>query len=843
MATLSGADASIGSPSSVSISIAEYALRLKTNFVEGTSSEQAAIKANSKWAYIDYSGSNSTVHPYEQMNIHKVQSFSDGTNSLTGEGQLIHIADFNCDENHLIYRYKTIYNLDNGGAGESTFDAATSSAYHCQFVASLAAGDSIGNNLAMGVAPDADLVLSSIPNTSGPYTLDDYASDIDAAYNYGAIVSNNSWAYTDTTDGNANAVWNVTEVKDFIANNGFSTDEGFAFRTEGSSSATAQYPSQLYVTALNNFQKTGVVVFASGNYSGESDVSFMAGLPEFYPELAEAWVAVGLIDFTGADISSAIESDFTLYGNKCGSAKEYCVVADGYQVNGASYVSGTSHYYALGKSGSSFSAPMVSGGIALLAQAFPNHTPEQLTDRLLASANNTWFTPEGKTTFTTHGNSITHGYHSTWGQGIPDFYAALSPITTSSNPSLALHLGTSIQTGETQDLSSTSIVSSSSYGDAISLGLKGESTYAYDALSGGFKVDMTSLVNVAIQTKSLVDFDKAFSSLALGKAPVLDQPQLTNFNRVIAELRNDHNQIFSVTMGAKTIPVQSFFGSNIDPAIDMATFSTPYLNHTSESLSVGAGAVYPIGDGRLILGVTLPVKDSAQSGENENTSITASIENDWRDNSTITVLTGLNSSTRGPLGMTGFGALNMNDAETMTQFIAVKSQSQLTKDIVLTAVASTSNSSSSIPSSSLVGSTRNIRSSSLGAGATLANIFGNGALSMSLSQPDRVFSGDIYIDIPQLSDSEGNIAQQSKLISLSPSGRQLDFKVAYTDAISSEASIRLEYAVSRNINHLQGAGFVRAGFIGFNSGGLKVGAKLTDQWNLDRIEMRYRSRF
>ena len=296
-------------------------------------------------------------------------------------------------------------------------------------------------------------------------------------------------------------------------------------------------------------------------------------------------------------------------------------------------------------------------------------------------------------------------------------------------------------------------------------------------------------------------------------------------------------------MGAKTMPVQSFFGSNIDPAIDMATFSTPYLNHTIGSLSVGAGAVYPIGDGRLILGVTLPVKDSAQSGENENTSITASIENDWRDNSTITVLTGLNSSARGPLGMTGFGALNMNDDETMTQFIAVKSQSQLTKDIALTAVASTSNSSSSIPSSSLVGSTRNIRSSSLGVGATLANIFGNGALSMSLSQPDRVFSGDIHIDIPQLSDSEGNIAQQSKLISLSPSGRQLDFKIAYTDAISPEASIRLEYAVSRNINHLQGAGLVRAGFIGFNSGGLKVGAKLTDQWKLGRMEMRYGTRF
>ena len=27
-----------------------------------------------------------------------------------------------------------------------------------------------------------------------------------------------------------------------------------------------------------------------------------------------------------------------------------------------------------------------------------------------------------------------HGYHNEWGHGVPDFYAALSPITTSRNP-------------------------------------------------------------------------------------------------------------------------------------------------------------------------------------------------------------------------------------------------------------------------------------------------------------------------------------------------------------------------------------------------------------------------
>ena len=836
ISAVAGANANIGGSASVTITINEYALRTATAFVEGTAAEQTAITSNLKWRFVDYSGSASSVHPYEQMNIHKVQSFASSGVKLTGEGQRIHIADFNCDDTHEIYANKTIYNLDDGGVGESTFSAATAANYHCQFVASIAAGDSIGASQVMGVAPDADLVLSSIGNTIGSYTLDDFATDIDAAYGYGAIVSNNSWVYLDNTDGNANAVWNVTEVKNQIASFGFSTNEGFAYRTIGNASTQAQTVSQQYITALNNFQQTGVVVFAAGNYSGESDVSFMAGLPELYPQLAEAWLAVGFVDFTGSSMATAVESDFTLRGNKCGSAKEYCVVADGYQLNGASY--GTNNY-ATGKSGSSFSAPMVSGGIALLAQAFPNHTSEQLTDRLLASANNTWFTPEGQTTFTTHGNSITHGYHSTWGQGIPDFYAALSPITSSSNPSLALYIGASIQSGSASPLASSVVIASSSYGDTISDGLKDEHTYTYDALSGGFKIEMASLVRVAKQAKPLIDFNQSFANL--DKALITEQPQLTTFKRVISELNNDHNQMFRVTMGSKTIPVQSFLGSNIDSGIDMETFSTPYLSQSSEG--VGLGATYPIADGRLLLGVTVPVNDSSVIIKDKNTSITASIEKDWKHNSTVTLLTGFNSNAAGPLGMTGYGALDMSDAGTKTNFIVAKSQSKLTNNFALTAVAAVSNSSSSTPSTSLLGSTRNIRSSSIGLGATMTDILGKGAVSMLLSQPDRVFSGDINIGIPQLADAEGNITKKSKVISLSPSARQLDFKLIYTDDIFTDTGIRLEYAVSRNINHVQAEGLARAGFIGVHAGGLKIGAKLTPHWDLARIEMRYGARF
>ena len=362
---------------------------------------------------------------------------------------------------------------------------------------------------------------------SGTYKTDDFAADLDLARGYEAVASNNSWGMGDSTDSNANATWNITELKNYISNNSLTNNQGFAALMEGSSSSGAITATQSYITALDNFQDNGVIVFASGNYTGESDVSAVAALPELYSQLSEAWITVGMVDFTGNDISSASESEFSLKGNKCGSAKEYCVVADGWQLNVGGYINSGTSVYPTQKSGSSLAAPMISGGIALLSQAFPNHTPEQLTDRLLASANNSWFTPEGNTTFTTHGNGIKHGYHSTWGHGIPDFYAALKPITSSANPAMSLYTGDSIQSSESSSLSSSYIATSPSFGNIISQGLIGEVGYAYDALNGGFKYDMASRVNLTNDYEALIDLSSELSKL--------DSPVSTSNNNLIEE--------------------------------------------------------------------------------------------------------------------------------------------------------------------------------------------------------------------------------------------------------------------------------------------------------------------
>ena len=798
-----------GSSSSVvsSSSTADYALAKSTSFTEGSSSSQNSIKSETQWTNVDYSGSASSVHPYEQMNIHKAQSFSDGTNNLTGIGQFIHIADFNCDDDHKVYLNKTIHNLDDGGSGESTFGAADSDDYHCQAVASMAAGDGTGTgdtsgeNLLSGVAPDADLILSSIPNTSGTYKTDDFAADLDLARGYEAVASNNSWGMGDSTDSNANANWNITELKTYISDNSLSNNQGFAALMEGSSSSDAITATQSYITALDNFQNNGVIVFSSGNYSGESDVSAVAALPELYSQLSEAWLTVGMVDFTGNDISNASESEFTLKGNKCGSAKEYCVVADGWQLNVGGYINDGTSVYPTQKSGSSLTAPMISGGIALLSQAFPNHTPEQLTDRVLASANNSWFTPEGNTTFTTHGNGIKHGYHSTWGHGVPDFYAALKPITSNANPAMSLYTGNSIQSSESQSLSSSYITTTPSFGNTISQGLVGEVGYAYDALNGGFKYDLSSRVNLFNSIDSKINLSSEL--LQLDTSITNKKNNLLDISQTKPTLFHSNKLETTLTLGTNSFPVQSFYGSSSDPAFDLSNFKTPYLE--SKRGGLGVSASYELENSRFMIGTSNPIRHNydADSLIESGQSIVASLEYDYSSDASITLMSGYTREEDNLLGLVGSDAFSTLGAKSSTVFSALKAQSHINDNLTLTGLATIARTNMSRPESSFIESASDVKSTSIALIATQKNILGDDQFSLSISQPNRIEDGEMSIRISNLAESDGTISYRTKGIKLEPFGREVSYGLNYRKDFDQNFGVSLKHILTSNLNHIQ----------------------------------------
>ena len=819
---VSGGGATENGTQSVTITINEYALISETAFSEGTSSEQNTIKNRSTWTAIEAGGA---THPYEQMGIHKVQSFSSGGTYLTGVGQTIHVADFNCDVNHEIYDNKTITNLDDGGSGESTFSAATSSNNHCQGVAMFAAGD-VGAR--SGVAPDADLVFSSIPNVEGSNEGDDYARDLDAARAAGAIASNQSWGYN-----SGGSSYNLTELESFISSNSLTNAQGLASLMHGSTSGQALTDVNTYITALNDFEDSGVMVWAAANDSGESDANAMAGLPELFPQLGEAWLVANVVEYTGdSDLSNATSSEFTLKGNKCGSTAEYCLSVDGWDVYAATYVdSGTSQYNTGRISfGSSWSAPMVSGGVALMAQAFPNHTPEQLVDRILASANNVWFTPEGNTTFTTHGNSIKHGYHSTWGHGVPDFYAALSPITSNGNPaSMFLYTGNSIQSSKSSSLGASYITPSASFGNAISQGLIGEIGYAYDDLNGGFKYDMSKTVNVVNYRAPTISLTSELSKLDTPLQSRSSSDWKRNFSNVVSTLSKTKKLESSFTLGASSFPVQSFYGSNSDLETNLSDFQAPYLKNGEGGLGINTN--YQMGNKRLMLGATTPIMVDNLTGEivGQRKSLIASLEYGDPSERAVTIMTGITQDKENLLGLTGNDAYSMSGSKSNTTFAAFKAQNKLKNNLTLTGIASLAKTDMTEPSDSFINSASNVKSSSVSLIATQKNIMGDDSFQFSVSQPNRVNNGEMSIRLSNLAESDGSISYRNTNVNLKPTGRQMVYGLTYRKDLDEGIGFSVKHLLTSNLNHNQDSDLARSSYIGLRYKDLKLGYNIDSQ--------------
>ncbi|MCW5581823.1 MAG: S8 family serine peptidase [Luteimonas sp.] len=267
------------------------------------------------------------------------------------------IVDSGVNRNHPALRGRVLANLAyiSSSSNNLSVDDVVG---HGTAVAQIAAGKPFGQ-WPGGIAPGAGIVSARIISDKPP--VDDgsgQGNEVNGALglatvhrdliNRGVRIMNNSWGGLYWTNPAATAPI-AAEYRPFIMDHG------------------------------------GLVVFSTGN-AGRADPSDMAALPSQVgsggslpaADLERGWLAVAALD---ADDPSRLAA----YSNACGVAMHYCLVAPGtVVVTGTNDAPTSPEYWRW--SGTSFSAPIVSGAAALVWEAFPYFSNDLVRQTLLGTA-------------------------------------------------------------------------------------------------------------------------------------------------------------------------------------------------------------------------------------------------------------------------------------------------------------------------------------------------------------------------------------------------------------------------------------------------------------------------
>ena len=194
--------------------------------------------------------------------------------------------------------------------------------------------------------------------------------------------------------------------------------------------------------------------------------SLYAGAMAFIPELQGHSLAVVATRKDDGRIAG--------FSNACGIAAEWCIAAPGEQVRVAVYDPKTpSRESYTTVSGTSFAAPFVSGGLAVMKQLFRGQLSNtELVGRLLATADRTDYSSQG---------GANYSDRDTYGQGFMDIGAATHPWGI---PAFMRTQGATA--GKGAPVTSSVITAGLAMGDSLNQALAKEEIAAFDSLGAPF---------------------------------------------------------------------------------------------------------------------------------------------------------------------------------------------------------------------------------------------------------------------------------------------------------------------------------------------------------------------
>jgi len=514
--------------------------------------------------------------------------------------------------------------------------------------------------------------------------------------------------------------------------------------------------------ALEDAVQAGrIVVISAGNDSGDEPI-----FPAVFAGTAQARgraIAVGALDTDG---------EIADFSNRAGSARRYFLVAPGVEIlapeldGDAALVSGTS-----------FAAPHVTGAVALVLDAAPFLSPDQVVELLLATAIDLG----------------APGTDEVYGRGLLDLAAALGP-----QGPLTIPLGPAVD-GASAGLPATGLRLGGAFGPGPDLGR----AIFLDGYGRPYWVDLDHRRGATESGPNLLgwlapDEERLAFSAPLGRrgalafelgAPLPRTPVARASGP--SETSLDERFALSAALGeasrltvAHGSSLQSQFGLASDdwngPAslLTGGVFGSPYL-----ALADG-------GDG-LALAQQLDDRWSMRvglaRGERGDRDPHASGANALALGELVAVADGLRLGLQlgqleepdRVLDASGGGALGLGDGSSTT-FLGLAGRTELSSGVEVFGQASFGLTRPGGGEPGLVRDLSVLYSSSFGLGLARRDLAVAGdRLSVAIAQPLRVEAGDAALDRPLGRTFEGQIVRRRERIDLAPEGRELDLEIGY----------------------------------------------------------------
>ena len=416
------------------------------------------IKANAAWA--------------------KIQ-LKNGADTAPGAGITLGAIDSGIDTGHDAFSGKTLTEVFLQGAT----DEIGSSRSHGTEVASVMVANPSQNfidetNGARGVAWGADITMLAVPTSPG---VGNYVPISLVGLNY--LNHPTRWpAIINSATGWTNGGRSL----DFV-----NVSLGFRGLIDmySASDLTANFNNVINAIKQSGSNRT-VFVWAAGNAHGKScdatdfptdyqhlcnsgtvnavSPGILAGLPARIPALRTNHIAV-----------VAIKSDglITDFSNRCGIASDWCIAAPGQAIQLAIFgpIDGQNGQRgSLASSGTSYAAPHVTGGLAVMKHFFRSQLSNvALVTRLYATAN----------------KSGIYSDKSIYGQGLMDLDAAVSPIGFTYVVS-----GNQVDDGG-EALDDTALNLGTAFGDGLTQSLANQEIVAFDELGAPFWYSLDRLID------------------------------------------------------------------------------------------------------------------------------------------------------------------------------------------------------------------------------------------------------------------------------------------------------------------------------------------------------------